>query len=201
VTSSSTESNLPSCPLEIPPHFLYGLFCRPEEPDSQDEEILAELKEDPTDLAALLGKPNPNSFGQNPYPFMNAVFRRKRDPATEEFVFRHSLAIDLLEAIPDFAQRRSIVMQVSSYGANVLHIAASRGNLDFILSFQARWSSWGLGVEDVAALLTATESHGATPVEMAAFQQLVRFRDRNAEIQLLNGMAQIFYLLSSPEFL
>ncbi len=163
-------------------------------------EILDGLKEYPTALAALLGERD--SFDQNP--FMNAVFHRKRDPATGVFRFKHALAIELLEAIPDLAQRRSIVMQVSSFGANVLHIAASRGNLEFLQAFQVKWSEWGLSVVDVTGLILAIDTHNATPLEMALFQQTVRGRDRSAVLyvlnQLLKAMLQQLDVMSQISF-
>jgi hypothetical protein len=187
-TSSSIESLPPN--LVIAPNFVYDVFDKADPLEPIELELLKRLKNDcfdPAeawrrpidDLAARLSKLN--SRGQNA--FMNAVFHGK-----------HGEAITLLLVLPNLAQRRSIVTQVSHSKANVLHAAAARGNLEFLKAFQAEWSSWGLNDVDVRDLLSAKESHEATPRGMAEFQDEMRGRDRKAVLHVLRQLETMVQL-------
>jgi hypothetical protein len=158
-------------PLE--PREIQLLECLKDDCLKNDDLTLEGLR--PTeDLAVRLSKLNTRD--QNA--FMNAAFHKK-----------HEWAIKLLMLIPDPSQRRNIVTQASKSRANVLHIAASRGNLEFLLAFKDKWSSWGLSADVVAGLLIAPECHGATPIGMAEFQHgPLRGRDRSAEILVLSQL-------------
>jgi hypothetical protein len=104
--------------------------------------------------------------------------------ASSVFHMKHELAITYLGFIQDSLKKRHIILKRNG-SINVLHAAASKGNVEFIKMFLKSWKDWGLCSWDVANLLHEKESHGQTPFGMADFQHNVRKRDRAEILALL----------------
>ena len=120
-----------------------------------------------------------NDLGVNP--FMSSVYYG-----------RHLLGIELLmrlepEGMPflDVQTRRLVLMQTSTQQSNILHIAASRGNLDFMGLIKEHGMEWGLTRDDLCQMLMAQDVHEARPLDMALFQHHQRGRDRREMVGLL----------------
>ena len=120
-------------------------------------------------------------------PFMSSVFYGK-----------YTIGIKVLELL-DKSQRKDIVMNLNSFGSNVLHIAASRGYMEFLTLFKQKFSSWGLLTEDIINMITQKEVHEAIPIEMAYFQNNIRGRDRAGIVSFFSiWMCELGVYVPSP---
>lgn len=78
-----------------------------------------------------------------------------------------------------------ILMSVNKSNGNILHTAASVGNIDFLKEFKLNYKLWGLNDEQVKTLLTSLDIHSSIPYQMAYFQQMIRKRERQIVLNFL----------------
>lgn len=183
--SSASVSSIGSSSSFIPsPHrrlgqggnqFLHAVLSKTTPLSRGDQVTLGFLRHSPVYLSSRLAELN--NIGENP------VMVSVR-------MSNHTLAIELLLAIPDVMLRRSILTHVLPDGSNVLHVAAASGNLDFLVNFQLFWGSWGLILGDVSHFLMSVDLNGRTPKDIAKHQE----GDREAVIVTMERL-EAFHLL------
>jgi hypothetical protein len=78
-------------------------------------------------------------------------------------------------------------MNVNDFGGNILHAAATKGNLNFLEQFKKLYKLWGLTDDDIKFLLTFRDDHDAIPYEMAIFQESKRGKDMYDVLRFILG--------------